>query len=290
MQTKNEQAINKKAINKPFAYQTTTFLFKNTFSIKVHAYVPMQDNVQPTIILLPAIGVDIKKYASLIVHLTDSGFSVIAADYPGCGENSPKVGRGLDYNYADLIEFFIPELIKQANLADQQTPILLGHSIGGHLASLYALNHQATVIAVASGNIGYKNWDTKGKINILRAVVLFRALIAIYGYLPGKKIGFGKREAAGLMKDWCTTVLTGNYQHIIQTSLPSKNNNVLINIRHDDWAPLRSTQQLSRLFLQPQVIELSPPDHVKGNQHSAWIKQPEFIVNEIIERINTGQL
>lgn len=285
MQTKN-----KPALNKSVRHQTTSFLFKNIFNVNVHSYVPEQDNLQRTMILLPAIGVDIKKYAALIVHLTANGFSVIAADYPGCGESFPRVARGLDYNYADLIEFFIPQLISQASISSQQNPILLGHSLGGHLASLYALNHQATVIAVASGNIGYKNWDTKGKINILRAVVLFRALITIYGYLPGKKIGFGKREAASLMKDWCTTVVTGNYQHIVQASLPSKNRNLFINIRHDDWAPLQSTQQLATLFFQPQVIELTSPDSAKGNQHSAWIKQPEFIVNEIIVRINAGQL
>ncbi len=225
------------AQNKPVANQISSFLFKNMFSVKVHHYVPAQGNRQRSIIILPAIGVDIKKYARLIDYLSRTGFTVIAADYPGCGENLPKVGRGLDYNYADLIELFIPELIRQVSTADQQNSILLGHSLGGHLASLYALSHPVSVITIASGNIGYKNWDTKGKINILRAVVLFRTLIAIYGYLPGKKIGFGKREAASLMKDWCTTVLTGNYQHITPDDRPSRNNNLLINIHRDDWAP-----------------------------------------------------
>lgn len=269
--------------------QTTTvqFQFKTVFNVKVQQFMPTttQQSVvpqqSPILILLPALGVAVKKYSQFIECLNSQGYSVVAADYPGCGDNRPMVSRGKDYNYADLLDLFLPELIQVAHAVSQQQPVLLGHSLGGHLATLFAQQHPYAVIGIATGNIHYKNWDFKGQLNLLRAVVLFRPLIAALGYFPGDKIGFGKKEAAGLMKDWCKTVLTGRYSHIQQIKGKAANKNLFIHFEGDEWAPRLSTEKLGELFQQPHVISLSLDASIKGNRHSIWIKWPETVVQQI---------
>ncbi|TCM68358.1 putative alpha/beta hydrolase [Acinetobacter calcoaceticus] len=234
---------------------------------------------QPDVIILPALGVPISKYQALIECLLAQGFNVIAADYPGCGRNQPLVSATFDYGYADLLTDFIPALIAQIPSTSQQAPLLFGHSLGGHLATLYALNHQVQVVGVATGNIGLANWDLKGKLNILTAVLSFKALLWKYGYLPGAKIGFGHQEAKTLMQDWCKTVLTGHYQHIVATETASDHPALFIHLHQDQWAPLSTTLALSRYFSHPQVEQLDLSLQIKGNQHSVWIKQPQAIVS-----------
>ncbi|MFW2103895.1 alpha/beta fold hydrolase [Acinetobacter guillouiae] len=239
-----------------------------------------------SIILLAALGIAISKYEVLITALSQSGLNVIVADYPHCGRNTPPVSAKIDYGYADLLNDFIPQLEKLALELNQQVPILFGHSLGGHLATLYAQNHANKVIGVATGNIGLKNWDLKGKINILKAVTVINAMILKDGYFAGYKIAFGNKETKSLMRDWSKVIFTGNYAHIIGQENVVNNAALFVYLNGDDFAPMPSMLGLSGYFKKPQINTLDLTHKSKGNQHSAWIKQPDEVVETIREWID----
>ncbi len=240
-----------------------------------------QPNNKTNIILLPALGVAISKYDTLIQTLVQHNFNVITADYPGCGRNTPIVSADFDYGYADLLGYFIPQLVQMSKDLLDQKPVLLGHSLGGHLATLYAQHEEVDMIGIATGNIGFLNWNLKGKFNILKAVTIFNTMIYKDGYLAGYKIGFGNKEAKTLMQDWSKTVLTGHYKHIIGDEVISDNVALFIQMKNDELAPLSSTLALSRYFKNPQIKHLDLTQDIQGNQHSVWIKQPEKVVSII---------
>ncbi|SPL69584.1 alpha/beta fold hydrolase [Acinetobacter stercoris] len=235
-----------------------------------------------SIIFLPAIGVPVAKYEKLFQHLFGIGYNLIYADYPGCGRNTPTVSRHFDYGYADLIDEFIPQLHKIAKGNAAKKIILFGHSLGGHLATLYAQHHRIITIGIATGNIGLRYWDLKGKINILKAATVFNVMILKDGFLAGYKVGFGNKEAKSLMRDWSKTIFTGNYKHISgKNESVSSNQALFIQLKNDHFAPLPSTLGLSKYFTNPDIITLDLTSDIQGNQHSAWIKQPELIVTTI---------
>lgn len=231
-----------------------------------------------SIIMLPALGVPIQKYEKLIQSLIQQGFNVIAADYPGCGRNTPQVSSDFDFGYADLLAYFIPQLVKIAKDLSKKTPVLFEHSLGGHLATLFAQHHTIHVIGIATGNIGLKYWNMSGKFNILKAATIFNFMILKDGYLAGDKVGFGKKEAKTLMRDWSKVIFTGHYRHIISEENLSQQPALFIQFVQDNFAPMRSTLALSRYFKDAQVKQLDLTTSLKGNQHSVWLKQPEKVV------------
>ncbi|WP_350306440.1 alpha/beta fold hydrolase [Photorhabdus viridis] len=234
------------------------------------------------IVLLPAIGVEIRKYETLIQQLAKEGFQVVTADMPGYGGNQPKPSRENDYNYSDLLRDYLPTMLDKAiQLNSKEIPIVFGHSLGGHIATLFACSTDRpfSLFCVATGSVWYKNWQGMGRIQMIKAAVIFNILTALYGYLPGKKIGFGIREAKGLMRDWSKTVWTGNYNHI--SAYKAKRNKnlskaVYICFKEDNWAPLKSAKSLASLISNAKVSEIT--SSLKGNPHSVWIKQPEEII------------
>lgn len=263
------------------------FLFKNKFRVRVEEYKStlLESHQDITLILLPAIGVPIKKYQKFINCLNQAGYNVIAADYPCCGMNQPHINRNRDYGYKDLIDEFIPQLI---GFSDSQNTVLLGHSLGGHIATLYATKNKISIIGVATGNIHYKNWQGFGRFNLIRAVLVFKLFICFYGYLSGYKLGFGLKEAKTLMNNWCHTALTGNYNYFAPWHKKAKGHGIFINIKGDNFSPYQSTKKLAEMFscYTLECIEISP--ELKGNKHSNWLKQPDTIVGEITNKI--GQI
>lgn len=257
----------------------------NQHSITVDVY--SNPNNQNTILLLPALGITVQKYEKLIRALVDHHFNIITADYPHCGRNMPLVTAKIDYGYADLLKDFIPQLEQVSIKTTGQQPILLGHSLGGHLATLYAQTHPVKVIAIATGNIGLKYWDLKGKFNILKAVTMINAMILKDGYFAGYKIAFGNREAKSLMRDWSKVIFTGKYQHIQNYQTKSEHSALFISLKDDDFAPMSSMLGLSQYFANPMVKTLDLTESVKGNQHSAWIKQPDEIILLILEWVRS---
>lgn len=288
----------------PAACETKHFMFQDKYKVDVHIHRPADINqedlvntpfdkattatmpvhAKPTLVFLPAIGVAQRKYSKLFAALTQKGYTIIAADYPCCGDNLPKLDRSVNYNYQDIVNDFIPPLL---SFSKHPTTYLFGHSLGGHMATIYSALNGVPMIGVATGNLHYQNWQGLGKLKLLQAVAVFKPLTKLYGYLPGHKIGFGDREARGLIDDWCYNALTGRYDFIDEMGgdesdhTPSRGAGLYFYMEGDDYAPYDSTKTLAKLCAASTLISVKLPKHIKGNPHSIWIKHPELVVDII---------
>ncbi len=208
----------------------------------------------PVLVLLPALGVAARKYEAFALGLVAAGNQVLIADWPGQAESQPRPSRQLDYGYRDLIEEFVPSLLA---VARQHFPqgrlVLVGHSLGGHIATLFAAAHpeaDTAVVGVACGNIHYRNWQGRRRMLTPSAALAFNLLTALFGYLPGKAIGFGGHEARSLMRDWGRVAWSGNFDHLgLNLTLPRLNStpSLFIGVHGDTFAPARIRECPQRL-------------------------------------------
>lgn len=251
---------------------------------------PNNKALSTTIVFLNALGVSLIKYQKVIKGFNDMGYTVVSADYPCTGENKPKVKRGIDYGYDDLVNEFVDKLV---GYAKKQTPynkiILFGHSMGGQLATIYATQHDLPMVGVACGSIYYKNWRGLQQLNILKAVTAFKVLTKVYGYLPGYKMGFGIREPKTQMDNWCRIALTDRFDFITKKMDRNKGQGLFINIKGDEFAPLKATNKLAERLSNSEVIRIKLDKDLKGNQHGIWIKRPEAVINVIHNHLTTSK-
>ena len=243
-----------------------------------------------TLILLNALGVTRNKYQKFIEGLSAKGFTVFSADYPCCGENKPTIKKGIDYDYNHLVTDFIPKLINKAQTEYPDNRIILvGHSLGGHVATLYSASSGQPFIGIATGNVHYKNWsDRRGQLRVLSAVTAIQILLKIYGYLPGEKIGVGDQEAKTLMQQWCQTALTGTFKFMTIPMTSKDSKGLYINIEGDHFAPMTSMQGLANLCAKPKIVSVKLEDNLlatKGNPHSIWVKQPTPIIDSLCRHL-----
>ncbi|WP_068826681.1 alpha/beta fold hydrolase [Pseudomonas sp. BMS12] len=240
-----------------------------------------------SLVLLPALGVTARKYESLARCLVAAGHNVLVADWPGQGESFPRPGWRFNYGYRQLVEEFLPKLL---DLARQQfpaaSPILLGHSLGGHMATLHAAaraqQDAVPVIGVACGNIHYRHWQGLGRLLTPSVAVLFTLISSVLGYLPGRRLGFGGQEARQLMRDWGRVAFSGHFRHLGLALTPAEQNRVrslFIQLEGDNFAPPASTRGLAALIqAEPQLVHLPSPRPPSENPHSAWLRAPQSVV------------
>jgi predicted alpha/beta hydrolase len=240
-----------------------------------------------TLVVLPALGVTARKYEGLAQRLVAAGYNVLVADWPGQGESQPRPNRRFDYGYRQLVEEFLPKLIVLARRHfPQAAPVLLGHSLGGHIATLYAAAHPDSpvpVVGVACGNIHYRHWRGLGKLLTPSVALLFGLIVNVLGYLPGRRLGFGGHEARSLMQDWGWVAFSGHYRHLGLALAPAPRSRVAslyIQMEGDQFAPPASTLGLAELIqAQPHIEQLASPRPPQENPHSAWLKAPQSVVD-----------
>jgi len=102
----------------------------------------------PRAIVIIAHGKDehIGRYGHVVKALTDGGFAVFGHDHRGHGRSDGS--RGVIKRFDDYIDD-LDLLIEYAHDRDPQRPIvLLGHSMGGLIATRYAIAHQSKLDAL----------------------------------------------------------------------------------------------------------------------------------------------
>ncbi|GIG64604.1 alpha/beta hydrolase family protein [Phytomonospora endophytica] len=171
----------------------------------------------PAVLVLPAMGVPAGYYRRFAADLTEQGLNVAVADLRGTGSSTPRASRDQRYGYAELVSdvpVVIDHLVDHGFLGpDGQRPLmLLGHSLGGHVASLYLAGAPESPVRgltlVACGIPYHALYGWRGPMVHTMATTL-RTTAKVLGHWPGA--GFAGRQTHGVIRDWAHTVHKGRF-------------------------------------------------------------------------------
>lgn len=281
--------------------QTLTITAADQHRFNASLY-PTNEPAAPVLIFLSALGTPARVYGRLGREMVQHGVQVCAPDWRGIGSSSIRAGRFSDFGYRHLIELDLAALIETVSQRFPEAPIWLGgHSLGGQLALLGAAANPgpvAGVALVASGSVHWPCYAGKLRLAVRSLVVLSRLASPVLGYFPGARVGFGGREAAGVMRDWSHLVVTGkyrptgsdiDYEHALRLlKLPV----LALTFAGDAWSP----EQAANTLLSKLPAKSSVHWHWRDSDtaglavdHYSWIKQPALVAPALARFIRQRQ-
>ncbi|WP_426416714.1 alpha/beta fold hydrolase [Aestuariirhabdus sp. LZHN29] len=255
----------------------------------------------PVVLCMPAMGVAADYYQPLAEALCAAGLHAATADLRGIGASSVRASRKVNFGYEEMLEQEWPELINCLRQQCPDSPIyLMGHSLGGQLNTLFLAENSeqvAGMILIAACSIHYKGYARP--LRLLLATQFLSFLSQLLGYLPGKKLGFGGREARQLIKEWAHCARTGNYKLKRRgTSLEEKLTAVTLPVLaisfEEDWMAPR--QAVVKLYDKLAAAEITH-QHLSGDalgiahlNHFNWARDPSVLVARIDNWIRSVSL
>jgi predicted alpha/beta hydrolase len=251
------------------------------FRIPVKQYVAGE--ARAVAILVPAMGTTASFYQPFAEELANRGFSVLLPELPGTGESRPRPSWKANYGYRDLVEIYLPEMVREAHKTGQGAPVvLIGHSLGAHVGTLAVATGSidvAALVTIAGGNIHYRNWDGIGAAKVLLAGALFSFSTRVFGYMPGQYFGFGGPQARTLIREWAKIIRTGRFSHIAgESGFSGQAPTLGIGFEGDTFAPEKSVKSLARILDgEVEILAISG----KGNPHSSWARNPKNTISTL---------
>lgn len=142
------------------------------------------------ILLVHGAGEHCARYEHLACYLTDHGYAVAALDHPGHGRSGGTPGHVERFDdYLETLHAFHQQVVADFSGVPQ---ILLGHSMGGLISSLYLLQHQEDFIGCILSGPAIKTDIEPGILQMY----LIRFLSAV---LP--QAGVLQLDATGVSRD-----------------------------------------------------------------------------------------
>jgi predicted alpha/beta hydrolase len=266
---------------------TITTLDQHRFDATLHL---ADDPGSPVLIFLSALGTPSRVYGRFGREMAMHGVQLCTPDWRGIGSSSIRAGRRGDFGYRHLIEFDLASLIEAVRQRLPEAPIWLGgHSLGGQLALLRAAASPdaiSGVALIASGSVHLPCYSGRLRMGVRSLVYVSRAVSPLLGYFPGSRIGFGGREAAGLMRDWSHVAVTGEYRPSgsdvdYEKALSSLKIPILaLTFAADAWSPALAAESLLKKLPKNSAIHWhwnSSDTAGLAVDHYSWIKQPVLV-------------
>lgn len=241
-----------------------------------------------SLLWLPALGVAARHYIPLAEALAARGVAVFLHEWRGNGSSSARARRGSDWGYRELLGDINASSDTVSTHAHAIPRIVGGHSLGGQMACMHAAlapDSQQSAWLVASGAPYWRAFPRPMRWWFPAAARFLQWLARRVGFMPGRKIGFGGNEAAGVITDWARTALSGCYaapgiDTDIEHALSEFQGDVRALTLSEDWmAPPGS---LGFLLAKLRKAHISTA-HFSSAQigfsadHFAWMKHPDAI-------------
>jgi predicted alpha/beta hydrolase len=262
----------------------------------VLAHIPEQPVA--SLLWLPALGVAARHYLPLAESLAARGIAVFLHEWRGHGSSSLRASRKCDWGYAELLEADLPasEAALSAALPAGLPTIIGGHSLGGQLAScriaMTPAQHDRQLWLVGSGAPYWRAFPPPTRWYLPLAYRFLPWLADLNGVLPGRRIGFGGREARGVIGDWSRTALSGRYAaRGIDTNLEAALAESAPRIQavlfaHDWLAPESSLRFLLAKMPRASASVSTLDDAILGSRadHFEWMKQPDAVADALLRQ------
>ncbi|MFT4286541.1 alpha/beta fold hydrolase [Nocardioides sp.] len=244
---------------------------------------PTDAPAAPVVVIAAAMGMPAGYYHRFGAALAAAGINAALPELRGHEESGGRVpGRDYDFGYADMVE----DLATAVEATRERFPgapvVLLGHSMGGQIAMMYAARQPDTLAGlalVASSTPYWRHWSPA----LLVGGRLFPALATVLGHFPGQRFRFAGRESRGTIRDWGHLARTGRFvvgeDGLADVRLPV----LAISVEGDRLGPARAVDALVAK-IPNATVEREHLD-IEGIDHFKWVRRPEVVVPRIHEWI-----
>ena len=253
----------------------------------------------PMLVFGPAMGTRARFYDRFGQALATAGVSFCSWDWRGMASSSERASRRRNWGYQTLVTRDFPAVVDVARQAAPQASALWmgGHSLGGQLATLFAARNpgsSAGLLLIAAGSVHFRGWSGLARLKILGLTQSAVALSELFGHFPGTRLGFGGREARGVIRDWARCARNGLYAPDgsdldYEAALAELQQPVHAwGFAADTLAPSGSTRRLlDKLRSSPAEHYLLHAGDTGGEalDHFSWARAPQHIVPPVLECI-----
>ncbi|WP_169303150.1 alpha/beta hydrolase family protein [Thalassotalea mangrovi] len=262
------------------------------YQIPVEAFLPLQNDVKASLLLLPAMGMAARYYRPFAEQLTKHNIAVYLLEQRGHGHSSMRPDRKCDYGFKEYladIEVATSWLMQQHG--DNQLN-LMGHSLGGHLASCFTALHPEKVDKIILSGCAspyHRAFDRKTGLllqGLYHSIPLMNKLL---GFYHGEFTGFAGKESQQLMLDWRNLVKTNTYKakgvdKDFEHQLKNFSGDVLsLQFSEDIYAPPIPSQLVLDKYTNASIekITLTSDDLGFSADHFRWARKPEVSASAV---------
>jgi predicted alpha/beta hydrolase len=257
-------------------------------------------NVTPraVAVCLPAMAVEAGYYDPFGSALAGHGVAALVAELRGNGTSSLRAGRGVDFGYRELIELDAATAVAAAKARFPGTPVyLVGHSLGGQVSVLFSAVCPGRVnglALVAAGTPYHRGYAGRRRFYALAGSIGLPAISSVLGYLPGRALGFGGREARRLIAEWGRTIRTGRFGFAGQPrdlsgALAAVDLPVLaLSLEEDALAPRAAVDHLIGMLPRAAITRRHTARGELGDgiDHFRWARRPEGVSRIVADWID----
>ncbi|MDF0732791.1 alpha/beta fold hydrolase [Pseudomonas entomophila] len=163
--------------------------------------------LRPLVIINAATSVRCRYYSRFADYLFAQGCDVLTYDYRGIGESRPASLRGLQASWSDWGRLDFEAMLQRAEAEFPGQPVdVVGHSFGGWAVGLAPSAGVVRRVVMVGAQFAYwrdyaadQRWRLVGKWHVLMPL-----LTRLFGYFPGKRLGWLEDTPAGVVRDWST--------------------------------------------------------------------------------------
>jgi len=243
-------------------------------------------------VFLPALGIQSKLYCRLAGALADRGITTCLMEQRGHGASNVRIRRGTRFGIADFVDKDIPAILDEVESRVPGLPVILaGHSLGGHLSTIYAGMQPERIRGIAHIACGFPyHRDFPGSRGRLIKTLCFIIPLAgaIAGFFPGKQIGFGGRESIKLMQDWRGWATTGCFDFDgrigVGQAVSRFTGPVLsVSLEKDEFSSATAVDRALSPFTRADVTRVVLGEAEQGSYlgHFAWAREPAGVVDTL---------
>lgn len=244
-----------------------------------------------TLFFLPGMGLSARLFIGFAEALAERGVSVYIHEWRGNGSSNQRASKSNNWGYEQLLD----DLAAARQAVQERSGdgyLIGGHSLGSQLACLSAASDDAGchgLLIVAGGSPYWRVFPLPMKSVMVGVMFAFPVLGTLFGYYPGKRIGFAGNEARGVMSDWARSARTGRYRpdgmaDDLEAKLRALRLPVLALEMADDWfVPGGSLEWLTGKLEACSVERREVAARAEGGKadHYAWMRQPEATADAI---------
>jgi predicted alpha/beta hydrolase len=251
------------------------------------------DAPRAALLWLPALGVAARHYIPFAEALAGRDIAVFLHEWRGNGSSNRRAGRDCDWGYRELFADIAASESKVETHAAGLPRILGGHSLGGQLAccSLSLAPQRAGALwLVASGAPYWRAFPAPTRWWLPFAYRFLPWLANRNGALPGRRIGFGGREARGVIRDWSRTALSGRYAAAgvdadLEAALAAVRVQARAVVLADDWLAPEGSLRFLLGKMPAAAARIDALDAVAPGvraDHFGWLEAPGSVVEALL--------